>query len=155
MTLTRKRKKNNAIHEFYKIEVEDWEVYYHFGIAPKNIVEGLYWEISNLIVIGKLTSPILNAAKKARIEMKGDPQLDDHWQPKPTIISAKVMGWMEIPRADNVLTFYCSIPYHSLPYLTCAAHAGKIKHILISGTKLKYRQGTVSRISLSSQEEEV
>jgi len=151
--MAHKQKKNDLIIELYKIEVEDWEADYYFGIAPKNIIEGVYWEGASLIITGKLISPILNAASKARVVIKGDPQLDDHWQQKPTIISAKAIGWMDIPRGDDRLIFYCSVPCHSLQYLAHAVHAKKIKYISINGTKLKYRQGTISNIDLSSQME--
>ena len=152
--MAHKRKKNIPIIERYEIEVEDWDADYHFGMAPKNIIEGVYWEGSRLIIIGKLISPILDAASKARVEIKSDPQLDDHWKPNPTIISAKAIGWMDIPRGDNTLIFYCSVPSHSLSYLAYAVHLKKIRYISMSGTKLKYRQGTISHISLSSQRED-
>jgi len=152
--MARKQKKNIIIPEFYKIEIEDWEADYHFGLAPKNIIEGVYWEGSNLIIIGNLTSPILDTVSKTKVELHGDPKLDDHWQQNPTIISAKAIGWIEITRQDNMLIFHCSVTYRSLPYLACAVHAKKIKYVSISGTKLKYRQGTISHISLSSQIED-
>ena len=154
MARKRKTKKNIEVIEFYEIEVEDWEAYYHFGMAPKNIIEDVYWEISNLILIGRLISPSLKTASKARIEIGGNPQTDDHWQTKPTITSAKAIGWMEIPRGDDQLIFNCSVPTRSLSFITLAAQAGKIKYVSISGTKLKWRQGTISRISLSAHRDD-
>jgi hypothetical protein len=150
--MARKQKKYFSIMESYNIEVEDSEADYYFGIAPKNI-EGVYWEGASLIITGKLISPILNAASTARVVIKGDPQLDDHWQLEPTIKSAKAIGWMDIPRGDDKLIFYCSVPCHSLQYLAHAVYAKIIRYILITGTKLKWRQGTISNISLSSQME--
>ena len=152
--MARKQKKSELIRELYKIEVEGWEADYYFGIAPKNIVDGVYWEGASLIITGKLISPILNAASKARVVIKGDPQLDDHWQLKPTIISAKAIGWMDIPRGDDRIIFYCSVPCHSLQYLAYTVNAKKIRYISINGTKLKYRQGTISNIDMSLQMED-
>jgi hypothetical protein len=86
--------------------------------------------------------------------MADDPKLDDHWQPKPTIISAKAIGWMVIPRGNDNLTFYCSVPSRSLPYMALAVQSGKIKYASIFGTKLKWRQGTISSLSLSTHREE-
>lgn len=93
-------KKDVIIKECYEIEVKDWEVSCHFGIntAPKDLIPGVYWEGSTLILTGGIISPLLDKANRAVIQITANPQLDDHWQPKPTIISAKAIGWMEIPR---------------------------------------------------------
>ncbi len=101
MAKKRKRKKKEPENETYEIEVEDWETAYHFAIntMPKDLIEGVYSEHSKLILTGKIFSPALEKASKARVEIADDPQLDDHWKPEPTIISAKAIGWMEIPRA--------------------------------------------------------
>ena len=158
MIMTQKRKtKSTLITESYEIEVEDWEVNYHFGMntAPKDLIEGVYWEYSELILIGRIILPALEKASKARIEIADDPKLDDHWQPKPTIISAKAIGWMVIPRGDDSLIFYCSVPSRSLPYIALAVQSGKIKYATISGTKLKWRQGTISTLILSTHREEL
>lgn len=157
MVQKRNTKKNILIKESYEIEVEDWEADYHFRIntLPKDFIDGLYWEYSKLILLGRIISPDLKIASKARIEITDDPRLDDHWQPKPTIISAKAVGWMEIPRGDDRLIFYCSVPSRSLPYIAMAVQSGKIKYSLIFGTKLKWRKGTVSSLSLSTHREEL
>ncbi len=155
MVQKRKKQKNIVIRERYEVEVEEWEVDYFFGIntVPK-VIDGVYWEGSRLILLGRIISPNLEKVSKARIEIAADPQLDDHWQSKPTIISAKAMGWMEIPRGDDRLIFNCSVPSRVLPYLTLAVQSGKIKYASISGTKLKWRQGTISCLGLSTHRED-
>lgn len=157
MAQKRKTKENTLITESYEIEVVDWEVNYHFGIntVPKDLIEGVYCEYSKLILIGRIILPALEKASKARIEIADDPKLDDHWQPKPTIISAKAIGWMEVPRGDDRLIFYCSVPSRSLPYIALAVQSGKIKYSLIFGTMLKWRKGTISSLSLSTHREEL
>ena len=138
------------------LDTTDWEVDYHFALntLPKDLIEGVYWENSRLILTGKILSPILEKASKAKIEIAAEPQMDDHWKPKPTIVSAKAIGWMEIPRGDDTLIFYCSIPSRSFQNITLAVHAEKIKFVSIFGTKLKWRKGTISSISLSRNREE-
>lgn len=88
MAQKRKTKRNIPITEWYEIEIEGWEVDYRFGIniGPKDLNEGIYSEYSKLILIGRIILPSLEQASKARIEISGDPQMDDHWQQKPTII---------------------------------------------------------------------
>jgi hypothetical protein len=156
MTMARKRKvkKEIPITEFYEIEVEDWEANYRFGPAPKNFIDGQYWEFSELILVGRIISPVLEKTSKARIIIQGDPKLDDHWRPEPTIISARAIGYMVIPRGDERLEFFCRVPSRSLPYIAIAVQSGKIKYASMAGTKLKWKQGTISRICLSTQREE-
>jgi hypothetical protein len=109
MAKKRKTKKKTPEPEWYEIEIEDWEVYYHFGLntGSKDLVEGAYWEFSNLVLTGKILSPVLEKANKSKITISDDHQLDDHWKPQPTVISAKGIGFMEIPRGDDTLMFYC------------------------------------------------
>ena len=55
MAKKRKRKKKEPENETYEIEVEDWETAYHFAIntMPKDLIEGVYWEHSKLILTGE------------------------------------------------------------------------------------------------------
>jgi len=156
MTRKKNTNKNDVIKECYEIEVKDWEVSCHFGIniAPKDLIPGVYWEGSTLILTGGIISPLLDKANRAVIQITANPQLDDHWQPKPTIIFAKAIGWMEIPRGDDRVIFNCSVPSQSLLFIAIAIQAGKIKYVSISGTKLKWRRGTISGINLSAHREE-
>ena len=156
MTKKRKKKKIEPEQERYEIEVEDWELAYRFELntGPKDLVEGVFWEHSRLILTGKILSPIVEKASSAKIEIASKPHMDDHWETEPTIKSAKAIGWMEIPRGEDTLTFYCLIPSRSLPSIILAAGLSMIKFVSISGTKLKWRQGTISSVSLSKAREE-
>jgi hypothetical protein len=147
-----RKKEPEPEKERYKIQVEDWDVYYDFGlnIAPKDLIPGLFWEISKLTLTGKILSPVLKAASKAKVEIAARPQLDDHWTAEPTVASAKAIGWMEIPRGFDTLMFYCSIPSRSFQYVPVSVSAGKVKYASIFGTKLKWRKGTVSGVTLST-----
>ncbi|HOQ42229.1 MAG TPA: hypothetical protein PK178_08745 [Smithellaceae bacterium] len=156
MARKKKANKNDVIKECYEIEVKDWEVSCRFGIniAPKDLIPGVYWEGSTLILTGEIISPLLNKANRTVIQITANPQLDDHWQSKPTIISAKAIGWMEIPRGDDRVIFNCSVPSQLLLFIAIAIQAGKIKYVSISGTKLRWRRGTISDINLSAHREE-
>ena len=156
MAKKRKRKKKEPEKEIYEIEVEDWEVDYHFGIntLPRDLNDGVYWEHSKLTLHGKIISPVLEKATKTRVELAADPKMDDHWKTEPSITSAKAIGFMEIPRGDDTLIFYCFIPFRLLPFITLAVDSGKIKFVTIWGTKLKWRRGKISSLSLSKDREE-
>lgn len=153
--MANKRKKQKVREKLsYEIEVKDWEGYYHFGIAPKNLDMGAYWEISNLIILGNILRPDLKIATKASIDLSADPETTDHWSREPTIKSAKAIGYMEVPRGEEVLQIRCSIPPRQSNSIHVAVASGKIKYITIFGEKLKWRKGVVTSISLSTEREE-
>ncbi len=139
----------------YEIEIEDWEIDYFFALnnGPKDLFTGGYMGHSNVTLIGNLLSPYLEKASKAKVEIRDDPEKDDYCTKEQTIISAKAIGWMEIPRGDDTLIFYCTVPCRSLPFIVLAAKAKKIKYVSTFGTKLKWRKGTIEHISLSGHRE--
>jgi hypothetical protein len=157
MAKKRKKRKIAPEYETYEIEPEDWGVAYDFGLnrLSRGIVRGVYWEHSTLILTGKIVTPVLKITSKAKIVIIADSQLDDHWKEKPTITSAKSIGWIQILRdEDKTLFFSCSIPSQSMPNLAVASNSGKIKFISIYGTKLKWGNGTILSIDLFTQHEE-
>ena len=83
-----------------------------------------------------------------------NPKLDDNWQPSPTVRSAKAIGWMEISRGDDTITFHCWVPSRSFNIIPLAVKSGKIKFASIHGTKLKWRKGEVLGIRLLENREE-
>ena len=153
--MAKKRKKRKVQeNQRYEIEVMDWEVYYHFGIAPKNLDMGAYWEISNLSLVGKIISPELKIAQKAKIRLSSKPEMEDHWTTKPAILSAKAIGFMEVPRGEDILQMHCSIPPRMSDSIHVAVASGKIKYVSVFGEKLKWRRGVVFDITLSAELEE-
>ena len=158
MAKKRKIKKSRKPEtETYEIEVEDWEVYYHFGIAPKHlrdIAKGTYWETSNLTLVGKILSPKIKNATKAKVDLSTAPETDDHWSSKPTILSAKAIGFMEIPRGEDYLRLYLSISSRLSNNIHTAVAAGKVKYVSIFGEKLKWRHGTIFSFSISTDRED-
>lgn len=153
--MAKKRKKKKVQeNQRYEIEVMDWEVYHHFGIAPKNLFKGSYWEISNLILSGKIISPELKIAEKAKIDLSSEPEMEDHWKTEPTILSAKAIGYMEVPRGEDVLQMHCSIPPRVSNNIQLAVASRKIKYVSVFGEKLKWRRALVFSVTLSAELEE-
>jgi len=152
----KKRKKREPEPQWYEIEINDWEGDYHFGLSqmPNDLHDGLFWERSSLILSGRTLSPAMEKASKAKMELSAMLEMDDHWTTQPTIPSAKGIGWMEIPRGEDTLIFHCSIPSRMLQNITLAAHAGKIRFVSMFGSKLKWRQGSISSINLSNTREQ-
>jgi hypothetical protein len=155
MAKKRKPKKKKPEYESYEFEIEDWEVDYDFGLnTSRRDLGGVYREYSTLILKGKTLSPVLEKATKANIYIMADPKMDDHWQPEPSILSAEATGFMVISRDGDTLLLHCSIPSRSIPYIVLAAQSGKIRYASIYGTKLKWRQGKILSLSLSTKREE-
>jgi hypothetical protein len=94
----KKRKRKEPEHLTYEIEVEDWEVEYHFGInkVNRNIISGDYWEHSGLILSGKILSPTLKNAVQTKIHIAEKPDLNDHWKVEAAEHPPLASGWMEI-----------------------------------------------------------
>lgn len=147
----KQKKKKESEPQWYEIEINDWEGDYHFGLSqmPKDLHDGLFWERSSLILWGTILSPVVGKASKAKVELSAMPEMDDHWTTNPTIPSAKGIGWIEIPRGEDTLIFSCRIPSQSLQNVILAAQAGRIGFVSIFGTKLKWRRGTISSVTLS------
>jgi hypothetical protein len=154
--MAKKRKRKKPENERYEFEVEDWEMDYHFelNVGPKDFIPGVFWENSKCTLIGKIVSPILKNANKARVEIVDKPELDDNWKINPTVRSAKGIGSIEIPRGDDTVIFYCWVPSRSFQYIPLAVSSGKIKFALIFGTRLKWRKGDIFSISLSTIRDE-
>ena len=151
-----KRKMKKRENERYEIEIEDWEVYYHFGIniGRNDISPENFWEISSITLLGKIVSPTLKNASKAKLEISAKPDLDDHWKETPTENLPSGVGLMEIPRGHNTLHLYCWVPSRSFIFIPQAAASGKIKLASVFGEKLKWRRGRIFYISLTTNREE-
>ena len=152
-----KRKAKKPENVWYEVAVYDWEPTYRFGLnirSRNSRDDDAFWEYYTITLLGKLVSPELKQARNVRVELAGDPELDDHYTAKPTVISAKAIGFSEIPRGENTLILYCSIPARQLGFVGLAAQAGKIGHASVFGTKLRYRRGKVFSVLLQEFKED-
>ena len=155
--MAKKRKKTGITEtERYEIEIEDWEVYSHFGInmGRKKFFPGDYREHSKLSIHGNILSPLLKIASKAKIEIIDSPEFDDHWKEAEAEKPPFAIGWMEVPRGDNTLQMDCWIPTRLFNYISIAIASEKIKYASIFGTKLKWRRGDIFDITFSTIREE-
>ena len=67
----KKRKSKKPENESYEIEVQDWKVYFHFGvnISRNRFDDGDYSEDSSLTLTGKILSPVLKNVSKAEVNI--------------------------------------------------------------------------------------
>jgi len=83
------------------------------------------------------------------ISIMETPELDDHWKEESPEKPLNI-GYMVILRDDETLFVDCRIPSRSFRYITMAMASKKIKFASVYGTRLKWRQGKVFYISLST-----
>ena len=151
-----KKKKPERETEQYEFEVQDWEVYYNFGIntTRSGFIPEDFWDISSLTLLGQILSPEIKNAARARIEIRERPELDDHWKEPPREKPPLAVGYMGIPRGDDTLNITCWIPSRSFQLIPTAVASGKIKFASIFGEKLKWRRGKVFDLTLTTVREE-
>lgn len=135
----------------YVFEIEDWEFSYSFAVNHnKNIIEGPFWEHTDLKVKGKLAHPeklkdkeievtIMGSRKETRVVNK--PEDYDSVEPK-------AVGTMTIRGKQSELL--CWLPFDSFQMLCSMLNAGKIKYLMLHGQAL-YR-GDADIRSVSFQE---
>jgi hypothetical protein len=104
-------------------------------------------------LFGKIIEPPIKNASKVEVWLSPDPQMDDHWTEKPTIVSPKSVGVM-IVRRDKTLDLYCRLPTHSFAFVCAAVGKEKIKHIRVYGERLRWGKGGIINISFSTTNEE-
>jgi hypothetical protein len=150
-----KKKKPERETEHYEFEVQDWQVYYNFGVVrgSRNIIEEDFWDIANLILLGRIISPEIKNADSARIEIRERPELDDHWKNPPHEKPPLAIGYMEIPRGEATLHLNCWVPSRSFNLIPTAVASGKVKYVSIFGEKLKWRKGSVFDLTLTTVRE--
>jgi hypothetical protein len=134
-----KRKRKKPENKSYEIEVQDWKVYFHFGvnITRNRFDDGDYSEDSSLTLTGKILSPALKNVSKAEVNIWESQELDDHWKDAPTENQSYSIGMMQILRDNETLHCICWVPSRTFTNISGAAAAGKIKHAHIYGEKLK------------------
>ena len=152
--IKKKRKAPETVR--YEFEVEDWEIYYNFGIrnTSKDSFEEDFWDISSLTLKSRLVSPVIKNAGKANIEIRGRPELDDHWKKPASEHPPVTIGYMEIPRSEDTLCIDCWVPSRAFLLIPAAVSSEKVKHVSILGEKLKWRKGKIFNITISTVREE-
>lgn len=148
-----KKKKPEQEFEYYKIEVDDWDVGFDFGVNDllKDFFNVTFLETSRLIFTGKLTPTIKKNINRAVVKIIANEGLDDHRKKEFDEYEGKLIGQIEKPMDEEILIFLCHVPsrlFHNL-----AAQSGKINFIKIRGSKVRYRKGDIFDVDLSSSAE--
>lgn len=149
-------KKEKPEYENYEIEIQDYEVDYHFGIdsAWRRITEGDYWEGLTLKLLGKVLYPELKNASKAEVVLSAEPKLENHWKERHRDNPPSSIGMNQILNDNETLYSICWVPSSSLQFIAVAVSNGKVRLASIYGERLKWRRGSIIRINLSTNRED-
>lgn len=152
----RKTKKKVTETERYEVQVGEWDVdfFFHLNQGNRDIFSGVFWEHSHVGFTGELLSPQMKYGNEVRVEVKCEPELDDHWQRNSTVEKYKAIGFFKVPRGSDIIEFNCWIPSRQFQYILTAAAADKIKFASIFGTKMKWRKGKIFNLDMSTFQEE-
>jgi hypothetical protein len=121
----------------YIFEIKDWEFSYSFAVNHnKNIIEGPFWEHTDLKVKGKLAHPeklkdkeievtIMGSRRETRVVNK--PEDYDSAEPK-------AVGTITIRGKQSELL--CWVPFDAFQMLCSMLNAGRIKYLILTGQSL-------------------
>lgn len=151
--MTRKRKRRKAQKEelvSYFVKVADWHYSYSFrGGDPKSRWdEGRYNELATLSFTGDLIQPKDSRHKNAEVTLSARTHMmDEPVGDKPASIGS-------LSASGNDLSAYIFVPVERLSELTAVAQSARVQTIHIVGSKLRYRSGTISSMSLDTHYDE-
>lgn len=121
----------------YCVEVINWEMPYSFSVNfNKKLIEGPFWEHINLKIEGKLVYPEKFTDKNIQILILGDRRLSqvvqkpkDYHRYEPNSVGMLTL------RGEN-REFLGSIPFDVLNGISIQLQSGKIKYLILNGSRL-------------------
>ncbi len=151
--LAKRRKKPRRRHEefvWYELQVEDWGYYYSFGVDdPKHALgPSPYSQIATLDLKGPLIRPEGHKCTSCVLTSSASPDMmSDRWdEPPPSIGMLSSMG--------ELLNAYVFVPAERMAELVTVAAIGRFRSALITGSRLRYRSGTVHRFHVGTEPEQ-
>lgn len=141
---TRRRRFEDEIVQ-YVITVDDWEYAYSCSInhRGKSCV-GSYRELATLNLKGHVLQPKASEHPTALITLSASEQaLGD-----PGGLSR--MGVGTLSARDDLLDAYVLVPAPRMGELLAIASSGRIRAATLSGTRLRYRRGTILSLHLDT-----
>lgn len=150
-TKTRKRKAPKREECSFVIEIKEWDFSYSISVnRMRDMIEGPYWEHTDLEMKGNIVYPERLADKEIQVTIMGDrnktrvmnkPEDYDRLEPK-------AIGTLTIRGKQS--EYLGSVPFDAFQNLCSMISAAKIKYLVLSGQSL-YRGSSDIR-SISFQE---
>ena len=147
---SRRRRRVQEELVFYEVLVTDWDYYY--SISPNDaryrFGPGPYWEIQVVKFQGSISRPEGFKYPTCEVTLSGREGMQDEKFETPP----KTIGGLSAH--EDTLNAYVFIPCERVAEIVEIASTGRIKQISITGSRLKWRSGTVRDISVSTKIEE-
>lgn len=135
---------------FYIIQITDWDWSYSFGgLNTTTFDDRRYSDYRNLLVRGRGLLPSKLKAKTEQVELTfhpdiGPAELEQRGNPRP-----RAVGHLHIHQ--GVLTGYLSMATEALDAVMRMLLAGRLKHVVLDGEAMRYRQALVRNYELLNQ----
>jgi hypothetical protein len=134
----------------YVIEITDWDFSYSFAVNQvRKLIDGPFWEHSDLKVKGKLLQPekfidkeievTIMASRRDTIVMN---KPEDYHKSEPTAV-----GMMTVRGKQSELL--CWLPFDAFQPLCTMFNAGKVRYIILGGQALYH--GSADIVSMRFQ----
>lgn len=146
----RRRRTKREEPVIYDVLVTDWDYYY--SISPDDgrglLGPGPYSEIQNATFLGTISYPENFKYPKCEVTLSGKEGILEERYEKPS----KIVGLLNAQ--EDTLNAYVFIPSARLAEIVGVASSGRIKCISMTGSKLKWRSGTIQHFSVSTRVED-
>jgi hypothetical protein len=141
------RRRSAQDYEHYLVAVDRWEHYYGFGRGDPRFHTTPYSHNETLSWTGRVIHPEGFKYPKAVVTLSArEGLMAESTKPNPTIGSMYARG--------QEINAYVFVPAEHMAQLVALAASGRLKTISFIGEPLKWRQGTIRSISLSTENEE-
>jgi hypothetical protein len=148
---TKKKKSAKREECTYVIEISEWDFSYSFSVNHmRDIIEGPFWEHTNLEVKGKVTHPEKLAGKEIKVTIMGN-RNDTRIMNKPEdyhSFEPKAVGTITIRGKQSELL--CWVPFDAFHMLCSMINAGKIKYLVLSGQALYHGAADIRSLRFQS-----
>jgi hypothetical protein len=138
------RRRSTQDYEHYFVRVDHWEHYYGFGPGDPRFHDTVYNHTETLSWTGHVILPEGFKYPKALVTLSAhEGMMAESTKPNPTIGSMYARG--------QEINAYVFIPAEHMGQLVGLAVSGRLKTISFVGEPLKWRQGLIRSISLSTE----
>ena len=128
----------------YVVRIADWDRWWSFSVTgDSRWARGPYSEYGTLILRGHVFRPEGFKFPQMEITISGEEMMKDATN-KPVNIGLLYVS-------ESLLKAHVSVPSESIGELTTLAASGRLQVVHLSGTPLRYRQGTVHGIELNTE----
>jgi hypothetical protein len=141
----RRRNVNRQVdeHASYVITITGWDSWSSFRVSDGSQWQpGPYGDSKTLTLRGEVYRPEGFKYPRAEVTLSAQDRMQEETK-NPLCIGV-------LNANDDTLRAYVSVPGETLSHLTTVAGSGRLRMVHLSGTRLRYRKGTIASIDLNT-----